>query len=233
MGRNSIVRRFYYIFIAMKKTFLWTGIFILIIAGVFAAVTMTPLGTYMFNTEPEEGTQATIEKEIITFSKIGVVVENNPGLQPGVPYIVYEEPGSPGLYQSLSFDARSICVTVSGASPCIVMEDRIDATFSGNRVLLQGITQGENVLVRKLQLLTEGQSAVAPQPGNIFISWADAVDLIKGCHVGSVMQAHSLDVSLELKNGERLQAVEPQIDEVFDIVTAASGTCGDILLGTE
>jgi hypothetical protein len=75
-----------------------------------------------------------------------------------------------------------------------------------------------------------GQPAPTPES----IPWSDAVRLITDCDVTFVMQAHSLDVWLTLRDGSQVRAVEPRIDEVFTVVQdAVTGGCEQIPLGTE
>lgn len=65
------------------------------------------------------------------------------------------------------------------------------------------------------------------------ISWAEALDLIEDCEVATLTQAHSLDIYLTKKSGERLVARAPEIDIVFDYVTKAADQCGMIPIATE
>jgi len=65
------------------------------------------------------------------------------------------------------------------------------------------------------------------------IDWDTATRLIGQCMVEKVFQAHSKEVSLVLSTGRRLVTEEPAIDDVFDVVTAAEGECGKIIVGTE
>ncbi|MFA6376037.1 MAG: hypothetical protein WCX69_01395 [Candidatus Paceibacterota bacterium] len=66
------------------------------------------------------------------------------------------------------------------------------------------------------------------------ISTWDAIRLaISECRAVKAFQSHSKDVSLELKNGSKLVAVEPDIDDIIATVDAARAKCGDIPIGTE
>ncbi|KKT06213.1 MAG: hypothetical protein UV78_C0016G0018 [Parcubacteria group bacterium GW2011_GWA2_43_17] len=47
------------------------------------------------------------------------------------------------------------------------------------------------------------------------------------------MQAHSLTVSVELKDGRTLTAVEPKIDEIFKIIDSVKDKCPSFPMGTE
>ena len=55
----------------------------------------------------------------INFDETGHFVKDNPGLKPGVWYLVYEKPGAPALIAELVFDDKSICTwgDVKGACP--------------------------------------------------------------------------------------------------------------------
>lgn len=69
--------------------------------------------------------------------------------------------------------------------------------------------------------------------GSVFISWYDATQLLKDCQVTMAMQTHALDVYLDLSDGRRVRAVEPQIDELFGVVNDAQQTCGPFPVATE
>ena len=56
----------------------------------------------------------------------------------------------------------------------------------------------------------------APEPtfdGERTIPWDEALRLITSCEVTFAFQAHSLDVSLTLRDGTHVKTVEPAIDE--------------------
>jgi len=65
------------------------------------------------------------------------------------------------------------------------------------------------------------------------ISWAKMEELIVNCRVKSVFQAHSLDVSVTLKNGIKLKSVEPKIDDIVRIAVSAQNKCGNMIIATE
>jgi hypothetical protein len=65
------------------------------------------------------------------------------------------------------------------------------------------------------------------------LSWEAIKKAINNCEVKEVFQAHSRDVSAELKNGDKLIAIEPKIDDIIDIAVAAEFKCGRIIMATE
>lgn len=79
----------------------------------------------------------------------------------------------------------------------------------------------------------ENSSEVVSYADGQIISWAEAEGLIKRCEVEKVFQSHSLDVSIELKNGMRVETIEPKIDEIFNIVSFSKSECGIIQMATE
>ena len=64
-------------------------------------------------------------------------------------------------------------------------------------------------------------------------SWALIKQAINNCEVESVWQTHDRAVKAELKNGEELVAVEPELDDIIDLAIAVEPQCGKILMGTE
>jgi hypothetical protein len=63
--------------------------------------------------------------------------------------------------------------------------------------------------------------------------WPLIKEAIANCEVKEVMQAHSLYVGTNLKNGNRLEGFEPKIDDIIRLATEAQGECGKILMATE
>jgi hypothetical protein len=74
---------------------------------------------------------------------------------------------------------------------------------------------------------------VPPEGSGDAIPWEEARALILAGEVEQVTQLHSLQVTLELRDGRRLVTVEPQIDDVFAVVEACGEPCADMVLATE
>jgi hypothetical protein len=80
-----------------------------------------------------------------SFSAMGNLVKDNPGLTPGTWYLVYEKPGNPAAAAALSFDASSSCTLSGRVFPCT------EASFTaGDRVTVDGIENGGVVNVVSL-----------------------------------------------------------------------------------
>lgn len=73
---------------------------------------------------------------------------------------------------------------------------------------------------------TEPEVAL-PEPQITDESWQEITRAFSACQVKSASQLHSLAVSVTLKDGRRLQAVEPKIDAVVEAAQAAEQSCGD------
>lgn len=193
----------------------------------------------MLEVQKEDSLNPSISKEEqvfqgpTNFAEVGTLVFNNPGLKQNTPYLVYEKPGSPALTKEIVFDPLSICMANSGATPCIAMNVTLDVPFGGKQVVIEGVAQGDVVLLRKMRIVDAGEVPRIPQTGSIFISWQKAVELIEQCKIEMIMQTHALDVYLNLRDGTRVRAVEPLIDEVFKITERAQVRCGSIPSATE
>ncbi len=59
------------------------------------------------------------------------------------------------------------------------------------------------------------------------------VQAVQNCQVVSIMQTHNLEVTAVLKTGEIIKAIEPEIDDIFEIVKQAENKCGAIRMATE
>jgi len=209
---------------------------VLIILAILAALVggFYWLNTYIYNEKQGSGEPPQVTRSAPTdFLRVGNITVNNPGQAQGVMYLVYEEEGAPALSRELVLDEMSICASGSGGLPCMAMSVTFDMAFGGRRAMIEGVLQGDKVLVRKMRILAEGEEPLSMDTGSVFIGWMDARRLIQSCSVESVMQTHALDVYLTLKDGERLRAVEPVIDEVFRVYDEVRGICPPIPLATE
>jgi len=74
------------------------------------------------------------------FSQSGVVIKDNPGFKPGVWFLSYEKPGSPGL--SVELDLSSVSTPYTSLS-------------QGERVHVEGVLRGEVVTVDSIAPLSE------------------------------------------------------------------------------
>lgn len=81
----------------------------------------------------------------------------------------------------------------------------------------------------------------APNPGVLYpnlkdgdeIYWSQAVAMILNGEVAKVMQTHSLQVTIVLKDGRSFITYEPAIDEVIRVIESCGEKCADILIATE
>jgi len=94
--------------------------------------------------EPLED-EAVCPAELTDFSKIGVLVRNNPGLEKDVWHLIYEEPGKPALTMPLTFADCSICQILDAPEACESL-----SLENGTRVSVTGISGDGDVLVKTL-----------------------------------------------------------------------------------
>lgn len=72
------------------------------------------------------------------------------------------------------------------------------------------------------------------QPKPVALSpWEAIKYAVQNCEVDAVFQTESLRVTAKMKNGERLVATEPKIDEIIRVARAAEPRCGKIGIATE
>lgn len=91
-------------------------------------------------------------------------------------------------------------------------------------------------LIAVVFFMNDGKPApISTEIGNSSeqISWQEAVSYIENCSVSFVGQAHSLNITLKMKNGKTFSAKEPSIDDVFELVNQNINKCGNIGLATE
>ena len=66
-----------------------------------------------------------------------------------------------------------------------------------------------------------------------YVPWEEAVSILNSGQVEGVMEAHSLDVSLRLKNGSLIKTKEPSIGDIFDEIAKCGVPCESIVIATE
>ncbi len=133
----------------------------------------------------------------------------------------------------LVIDEHSYCNMGSGGLPCIAMSITYSMAFGGKRALVDGNTEGDSIRVRRLRILDESETARVMPAGIVYIPWMQARTMILNCETNGLMQSHEGLVFITDKNGKKMTAVEPVIDEVFKVTQEASATCPDIKIGTE
>ena len=85
-----------------------------------------------------------VERSPVGFYGEGKLVKDTPGLEKGVWYMLYDEPGFPGLSVPLLFNDLSVCGIESNLTVC-------DMSFlQGDHVRVEGTRKGERVTVEKL-----------------------------------------------------------------------------------
>lgn len=65
------------------------------------------------------------------------------------------------------------------------------------------------------------------------LAWEDIRQAVAGCEAEAVWQMHGRKARVELKNGEELSAVEPEIGDIIRLAEDAESNCGKILIGME
>jgi len=64
-------------------------------------------------------------------------------------------------------------------------------------------------------------------------NWNKIEQAIYNCNIDSVMQTHDKNVVVKLKNGDTIEAFEPNIDDVIFVADKAEEKCGKLIIGTE
>lgn len=77
-----------------------------------------------------------------------------------------------------------------------------------------------------------------PYPGpsegeSNYIDWSQAEALILSGEVSEVYQTNTLHITLVLTDGNIALSVEPEIDQVFDLVERCGDLCKDVIIETE
>lgn len=199
----------------------------------FLILILVGAGTYYWLKQDRGGPMPNIQvSEPTNFAQPGIL--HFPSVESGQSQGTFEfsENGATTTLKIL-MDELSVCGAQNGAIMCMAMSITFDKPFNEKRAMMEGIRSGDEILVRKMRVLQEGEMAMPLEPGNVFISWPHAIELFKACRVEMATQTHALDVYLDLKDGRTVRAVEPMIDDMFKIIQATQGQCGTFPVGTE
>ena len=77
-----------------------------------------------------------------------------------------------------------------------------------------------------------------PYPGpsegvSNYINWSEAEALVLRGEVSEAYQTHSLHVTLVLIDGNVALTIQPELDEIFNVVERCGDLCKEIILATE
>ncbi|MDD4304779.1 MAG: hypothetical protein PHG92_04860, partial [Patescibacteria group bacterium] len=119
---------------------------------------------------------------------------------------------------------------------CIVMSDT--ASHEKCNQLLKQITDYNSCVRAGFSIMKSSPPQCATLDGRNFTDetnsdWNIVLAALKNCEVERVFQTHSKLVILKLKNGDKVSAYEPQIDDVMKVVESLNGKCGNIIMATE
>jgi hypothetical protein len=141
------------------------------------------------------------------------------------------------IVQSVKWDsALDENTLASQLAKCLV------SSYSGDKEkcdgLLKQITDFNSCVMAGFSILKSNPAQCQTIDGRTFVqetnsTWEQALLAVNNCEVEKVFQTHSRLVTLTLKNGNRLTAREPQIDDIITIVRASESKCGKIPIGTE
>lgn len=114
------------------------------------------------------------------FSAVGNVIKDNPGLRPGVWYLLYEQPGSPAITQELELTGTTTCLKGGRVFNCSELA-------AGDRVSVEGTSSQGKVSVSRLSV----EAAAVPAQRTINLYFYNQIQdrLLNGGQVGCSQEA--------------------------------------------
>jgi len=141
------------------------------------------------------------------------------------------------IVQTVSWDSAFNEDTLANQiSKCLV------SSYSGDKEkcdeFLKQITDFDSCVMAGFSILKSNPAQCQTIDGRTFVqetnsTWEQALLAVNNCEVEKVFQTHSRLVTLTLKNGNKLIAKEPQVDDIITAVRAVESKCGKIPIGTE
>ena len=80
---------------------------------------------------------------------------------------------------------------------------------------------------------SDGEISPTASPYPNEVDWETTIEILNSGQVEMVVQLHSHDVTLTMKDGSQIQTVEPTIDAIFQEIDKCGVPCSEIILATE
>jgi len=127
------------------------------------------------------------------------------------------------------------CVIVGNVSPfsCAIVTNKENADRIIKLVQSYPSTGTLNCSGNEKAVCIQNKCRVAINQTSNETYWEIIKQAVADCEVVSIMQTHALEVTAELKSGEVIQAKEPNIDDIFEVVDQYRDECGEIRMATE
>lgn len=173
------------------------------------------------------------------FSETGNIVKDNPGLKPGVWYLVYEKSGAPALNAEIKFNEDSLCQIGATSQACqqIALEVGDRATVTGWEA--NGILIVKNMVIQKtseqmktVKLYYYNSSSDKDSTGNIICSRKGLVALNREIPITNtpIQDTINLLLSGNLTSSEKAQGISTEYPLQGLSLTAASLNSGVLTL---
>lgn len=100
-----------------------------------------------------------------------------------------------------------------------------------NKIIIMILT---SLLLSTCTVIEPVDTAGIPDtPSSKEIRWEEAKELILSGEVVEVVQFHDLKVILMLADGSELTTVEPELDDIFEVIEQCGEKCSDTIIATE
>jgi len=173
------------------------------------------------------------------FSETGNLVKDNPGLKPGVWYLVYEKPGAPALNAEIKFNEDSLCQIGAVSKSCqqTVLEggDRVEVTgWEINDILIvkNMVIQKTSEQLRTVKLYYYNPNLDKDSTGNILCSRNGLVAVEREIPITNtpIQETIRLLISGNLTSAEKAQGITTEYPLQELNLTAASLNSGVLTL---
>jgi hypothetical protein len=173
------------------------------------------------------------------FSETGNLVKDNPGLNPGVWYLVYEKPRTPALNAEIKFNEDSLCQIGAVSQSCqqTVLEggDRVEVTgweINGILIVKNMVIQKTSEQLRTVKLYYYNPNLDKDSTGNILCSRNGLVAVEREIPITNtpIQETIRLLISGNLTSAEKAQGITTEYPLQELNLTAASLNSGVLTL---
>ncbi|MFH1523052.1 MAG: hypothetical protein ABIE43_04525 [Patescibacteria group bacterium] len=132
-------------------------------------------------------------------------------------------------------EAESDCEIIANISPfsCAIVSNKDSADRILKLVKSYPSTGELNCSGREKAICMQNKCRISIDHTPNEMYWEMLKKSVENCDVSSIMQTHNLEVTAILKNDKVIKVKEPEIDDIFDIVTKSKDRCGEMIMGTE
>jgi hypothetical protein len=166
------------------------------------------------------------------FAEVGILRFPGPATGDREPMLEYLGANKTTTTIPVVFDGmNTICVVNNWGIQCAAMSITYDAAFDGKSVTVEGIRDGNRILMQKLHVYATDEPIVPPVPGMIYVDWPEVVSALKSCRKVKAVYDNQPEKTVRLSfwgSPETWEALQPLKGSLMTALEEAKRTDCDV-----